>query len=163
MSYFSIARRALIAATALAVAGCALPADHTAADYAKAVAIGNPDGYLTLIVGPATPIVKMSSTLKFPQGDTQSDEHSLLMYDRPGDRPGTCVFQIGYAASRFSQIVKTDPIVQPCDGKRQARFHIAGKDVAFVAHLVHENYKGTPVTILEIGDHQAPESLHLVY
>ena len=54
-------------------------------------------------------------------------------------------------------------MTQPCDGKQQARFRIAGIDVAFVGHLVKTDYKGTPVTLFEISDHTVPESIHLVY
>jgi hypothetical protein len=153
---------AAVLAALLAGCGGSGPA-HSPRDYASAVAVAKPDGSFTLIVGPATPIVKMESTLKFPQGDTEPGVHSVLMYDRPGTRPDTCLFQIVYEAAYSTEIVKENAVEQPCDGKRWARFRIAGDDVAFVAHLNRTSYKGTPVTLLEIGDHQAPDSIHLIY
>ncbi len=148
---------------ALVLAACSTEAPHSAQDFQKAVALGDPDGSLTTIVGPQTAIVRMTSALKFPDGNTQSDLRSVLMYDRPGTRPGTCLFQIGHAAKYSPTIVKEDEVTRPCDGLRWARFRIAGTDVAFVARLVHTQYKGTPVTLLEISEHEAPQSLRLVY
>lgn len=143
--------------------GCGSGPAHSPQDYQSAVAVGKPDGSFTTIVGPATPIVKATSTLKFPQGDTEFGERSVLMYDRPSERTGMCLFQIGYAAAHSSSIVKEGPVEQPCDGKRWARFHIAGTDVGFVGHLVRTQYKSTPVTLLEISDHRVPDSLLVVY
>lgn len=151
-----------IAAT-IALAACSTPDIHSAKDYAGASAVGNPDGTFTIILGPATPIVKMTSTVKFPQGDTWPLVHSVLMYEHPAATAGTCVFEIGYKSNTSSQIVKEDPVEQPCDGKQQARFRIAGVDVAFVGHLEKKDYKGTPVTLFEITDRTIPESIHLVY
>jgi len=151
-----------IAAMTLALVACGGPA-HSPQDFQKAVAVGDPDGSITTIVGPATPIVRFTSTLKFPDGDTESGMRSVLMYARPGERPGTCLFQIGHAAKYSPLVVKEAIVTQPCDGLHWARFRIAGTDVAFVAHLMHTNYKGTPVTLLEIGEHQAPPSLRVVY
>jgi hypothetical protein len=85
------------------------------------------------------------------------------MYDHPDALPGLCLFQIGHVERSSFSIVKEAIVKQPCDGKRWARFRIAGSDVGFVAHLMRTNYKGTPVTLLEIGDHQAPQSLRVVY
>jgi hypothetical protein len=148
---------------ALALAACSAPGLHSAQDYAGASAIGDPDGSLTTIVGPATAVVQMTSTVRFPQGDTGADVRSVLMYDGPASTPGACRFQAGYKANHSFTIVKEDATNQPCDGKRWARFRIAGVDVAFVGHLVPTNYKGTPVTLFEISDHTVPESIHLVY
>ncbi len=153
----------LTIAAAVALAACGTPDHHTAQDFAGATASGDPDGTLTTIVGPVTPVLKMTSAVRFAQGDTVPGVRSVLMYDRPAPTPGACVFEIGYLANRSSAIVKEDPVQQPCDGKQQARFRIAGVDVAFVGHLVKTNYKGTPVTLFEISDHTIPESVHLVY
>ncbi len=150
-------------AVTLALTGCATGKTHTAQDFQKAVALGNPDGSITTIVGPETAIVRMTSTIKFPDGDTESGMRSVLMYDGPGGRPGTCLFQIGHAAKYSPAIVKEDVVTRPCDALRWARFRIAGTNVAFVAHLTHTQYKGTPVTLLEISERDAPASLHLVY
>lgn len=164
MSLFSIARSAQIALViALAVTGCGIAPDHSARDYANAVALDVPDGSLTLIVGPDTAIVTMTSTLKFPEGDTASGVRSILVYGRPGDRTSTCLFQTGYAARGSFSIVKEQPVLRPWDGVHWAQFRIAGKDIAFVGHLVRTKYKNTPVTIFEIGDHRIPEPLHVVY
>ncbi len=114
-----------------AMTACSSGPAHSARDYASAVAVNDPDGSLTTIVGPGTAIVRMASTVKFPQGDTASGVRSVLMYDRPSGRP--------------------------------ARFRVAGTDIGFVAHLERTRYKGTTVTLLEIGDHQAPGSLRVVY
>jgi hypothetical protein len=127
------------------------------------VAVNDPEGSLTTIVGPGTAIVSMASTVKFPQGDTASGVRSVLMYDRPSGRSGLCLFQIGHAARYSSSIVTEDVVKRPCDGKQWARFRIAGTDIGFIAHLVRTSYKGTPVTLLEIGDRQAPGSLRVVY
>jgi hypothetical protein len=155
---------ALSLGLAIVLAACSKPDTHTAADYTAASASGDPDGgTMTTIVGPGNPIVQMKSTVKFPQGDTVAEVHSVLMYEHPAATPGTCVYEIGYLANHASPIVKEDPVEQPCDGKQQARFRIAGVDIAFVAHLEKKNYKGTPVTIFEIGDHTIPSTIHLVY
>jgi hypothetical protein len=154
--------RAAAVVASLALAACGTAALHSSQDYANAAAVGDPDGSLTTIVGPNTEIVNMTSTVKFPQGDT-SAVRSVLMYVAPGSRPGTCTFQIGHLASHTFTIVKEDKMERPCDGKRWASFRIAGTDVGFVAHLTSTNYKGTPVTLLEISDHKAPDSLRLVY
>ena len=151
-----------IAAITLALAACA-GSPHSPGDFRKAVAVGDPDGSLTTIVGPAMPIVRFTSTVRFPDGETESAMRSVLMYDRPGEGPGTCLFQIGHAAKYSSSVVKEDVSAQPCDGRRWAHFRIAGTDIAFIAHLMHTNYKGTPVTLLEIDEHQAPASLRVAY
>lgn len=153
----------IAAVTAFGLAACSLGPTHSPKDYQNAVALGDPDGSLTTIVGPVTAIVRMSSTLRFPEGDTASGERSVLMYDRPAGRPGMCLFEIGHRAQFSSTIVKEAVMQQPCDGKRWARFRIAGRNFAFVAHLTHTHYKSTPVTLLEIDDHQGPASLRLVY
>lgn len=164
MESAKITHETLIAAAAtLALVACSLGTTHSPQDYAKAVALNDPDGSLTTIVGPATAIVSITSTLKFPEGDTESGERAVLMYDRPNDRPGICLFQIGHAARYSSSIVKESIVQRPCDGKQWAYFRIAGTDVAFVAHLLHTHYKRTPVTLLEIGDHTAPASIRVVY
>lgn len=86
------------------------------------------------------------------------------MYDRPSAVAGSCLFQIGHAETdSLSSIVKEDVVQRPCDGKRWARFRIAGTGIGFVAHLMHTKYKGTPVTLLEIGDQEVPPSLRVVY
>lgn len=155
---------AFAAAISLAACGGSRPDPHTARDYAGATSAGDPNGTFTTILGPATPIVVMTSALRFPQGDTAPRVRSVLMYDHPvEDTPGTCVFEIGYRAYTSDTIVKEAPVQQPCDGKKQARFRIGGTDVSFVGHLVKTDYKGTPVTLFEISDHTVPESIHLVY
>jgi hypothetical protein len=151
-----------IAAT-IVLTACSTPDPHSAKDYAGASAVGDPEGTFTIILGPATPIVKMTSTLKFPQGDTWPLIHSVLMYEHPSVTAGNCVFEIGYKANTSSEIVKEASVEQPCDGKQQARFRLAGVDIAFVGHLEKKDYKGTPVTLFEITDHTIPESIHLVY
>jgi hypothetical protein len=154
-----------IAAIVVAVGliGCNLDVPHSPQDYQKAVALHDPVGSLTTIVGPATAVVKTTSTLRFPDGDTQAGVRSVLVYDRPSDQPGMCSFQIGHKYTRFSSsIVKEDMVTQPCDGKRWARFRIAGTNFAFVAHLVDTHYKRTPVTLLEIGDREIPASIELI-
>jgi hypothetical protein len=149
------------AAASLALFGCSTASLHPFADYAAATAVDDPDGSLTTIVGPATKIVDMTSTIRFPQGDG-AEVHSALFYVEPA-AGGSCRFRIGYVAKHTFTVVKSDPIDQPCDGKRWARFRIAGQDVGFVAHLMKTNYKGTPVTLLEIGDHKNPDALRVVY
>jgi hypothetical protein len=164
LSPFSITRRSqVVLIVAALAAGCGIAPDHSARDYANAVALDASGGSLTLIVGPDTAIVTMTSTLKFPEGDTASGVRSVLVYSRPGDRPGTCLFQAGYAARGSFSIVREQPVLRPCDSVHWAEFRIAGKDIAFVGHLVRTKYKNTPVTIFEIGDHRVPESLHVVY
>jgi hypothetical protein len=153
----------IVAAISLAACGASKPDPHSAQDYAGASAVGDPDGSFTTILGPVTPIVVMKSTVKFPQGDSVPLVHSVLMYEHPAAAAGMCVFEIGYRANSSSDIVKEAPVQQPCDGKQQARFRIAGVDVAFVGHLVKTDYKGTPVTLFEIGDRTIPESIHVVY
>jgi hypothetical protein len=153
---------AFLMLAAFAFTACAAPDLHSAKDYAAATSAGDPDGSLTLIGGPATPLVLMTSALHFPQGDT-AQVRSVLMYDAPGTSPGMCRFEVGYKAVKSYTIVKEDAVQQPCDGKQTAHFHIAGLDVSFVAHLEQKNYKGTPVTLLEIGDHNVPSSLRVVY
>ena len=158
----------LAIAAVISMAACSRPRPdpHTAQDYAGATSAHDPDGTFTTILGPATPIVVMTSALRFPQGDTAPRVRSVLMYDRPVEgqgAPGMCVFEIGYRASTSDAIVKEAPVQQPCDGKKQARFRIAGVDVAFVGHLEAKDYKGTPVTLFEITDQTKPDSLHLVY
>jgi|SRR5579862_3915607 len=154
--------RFTIAIAVFVLAGCgATAALHSPEDYANAVALDDPDGSLTTIVGPNTEIVKMTSTVKFPQGDT-SPVRSVLMYYAPA-RSGTCTFQIGYMASHTFTIVKEEKTVQPCDGKQWAHFHIAGTDISFVGHLDNKNYKGTPVTLLEISDYKHPDSIRVTY
>ena len=148
---------------ALGLIRCSPEVPHSPQDYQKAVALRDPTGSLTTIVGPRTAAVKMSSELKFPDGDTQAGVRSILMYDGPSDQPGMCSFQIGHKYTRFApSIVSEDMVKQPCDGKRWAHFRIAGTNVAFVAHLVHTRYKSTPVTLLEISDHQMPASMLLI-
>ncbi|MGA8535490.1 MAG: hypothetical protein WB615_15385 [Candidatus Tumulicola sp.] len=147
---------------AVALAGCVVAPPHSAKDYANAAALRAPDGTLTTVVGPDTAIVTMTSTVKFPEGDTSSRVRSVLTYEAPSDQPGFCLFQIGHAA-RSAPIIKEDAVQRPCDGKRWARFRIAGTDIGFVAHLVHTNYKGIPVILLEIADHQVPDSIRLLY
>jgi hypothetical protein len=159
-----LARHTLLGiAAAFALAACSVPDLHTAQDYAAAAALGDPDGSLTTIVGPSTAVVQMRSSVRFPQGDVASGVHSVLMYDGPANAPGTCRFQIGYEARNSSTIVKEDPVTEPCDGKRPARFRIAGNDVAFTGHLVQTTYKGTPVTLFEISGHAVPASIRVVY
>jgi len=147
----------------LALAGCAPALRHSPQDYANAVALNDPDGSLTTIVGPATAIVRMTSTVKLPEGDTASGVRSVLMYDRPSGQPGFCLFQIGHAPRFSSSVVTEDAVKRPCDGKQWARFRITGTDIGFIAHLMHTNYKGKPVTLLEISDHQVPGSMRVVY
>lgn len=147
----------------LALAGCVTAPPRSPQDYANAVALRDPDGSLTTIVGPATAIVRMTSTVKFPEGDTAPGVRSVLMYDRPSGQPGFCLFQIGHAPRFSSSIVTEDVVKRPCDGKQWARFRITGTDIGFIAHLMHTNYKGRPVTLLEIGDHQVPGSMRVVY
>ena len=157
-------RAAVFVSIVFALSACNVTAAlHSPQDYAKATSLGDPDGSLTEIVGPATPIVEMTSGLKFPQGDIAPAVRSVLMYDKPSTSAGMCVFQIGYSPQRSFTVIKEDEVTAPCDGKRWARFHIAGADVGFVAHLAHMNYKGTPVTLLEISDHQQPDSIRVVY
>ncbi len=158
-----LSRHMLQVAAAFVLAACSTADIHSAQDYAAASAVGDPNGSLTTMVGPGTAVVRMTLTLRFPQGDAASDVHSLLMYDGPASTPRTCLFQIGYAAHVSSTIVKEDVVKQPCDGKQWARFRIAGVDIAFIGHLVKTNYKGTPVTLFEISDQKVPESIHLVY
>lgn len=105
----------------------------------------------------------MVSTLKFPDGTTESGERSVLMYYRPSGKSGTCIFQIGHAANYSTDIVKEKAVEQPCDGRRWARFRIAGSDIAFVGHLNRTNYKGTPVTLFEISEDRVPPTMRLVY
>src|SRR5579862_5170583 len=150
--------RFTIAIAVFVLAGCgATAALHSPEDYANAVALDDPDGSLTTIVGPNTEIVKMTSTVKFPQGDT-SPVRSVLMYYAPA-RSGTCTFQIGYMASHTFTIVKEEKTVRPLltvaglhrflflhDGKRVA-CHVpdlkrARTDISFVGHLDNKNYKG---------------------
>jgi len=159
----NLSRYMLSAYVAAALAGCMTASSHSPQDYANAIALSDPDGSLTTIVGPATAIVRMTSNLKFPEGDAASGVRSALMYVRPSGQPGFCLFQIGHAPRFASSIVTEDVTKRPCDGKQWARFHIAGTDIGFVAHLVHMNYKGTPVTLLEISDHQVPGSMRVVY
>ena len=85
------------------------------------------------------------------------------MYYRPTVKLTTCSFQIGHAAAHSAEIIKEDPVEQPCDGIHWARFRVAGSDIAFIAHLKNTNYKGTPVTLLEIRENRIPTSLHVVY
>jgi len=158
-------RQTLIAAAfvALALAGCIPAPPHSPYDYANAVALKDPDGSLTTIVGPTTAIVRMTSTVKFPEGDTASGVRSVLMYDRPSGQRAFCLFQIGHASRFLASIVTEVVVKRPCDGKQWAHFRIAGTDIAFIGHLMHTNYKGTPVTLLEISDHQVPGSMQVVY
>ena len=151
----------LIAAAALGA--CGLAPAHSPREYAGAVAIGDPDGSFTTMVGPSTAIVRMSSTVKFPSGDTESGIRSLLMYYRPANRAGMCEFQVGHAAQYSNDIVKEPAVQQPCDGKGWAKFRIAGEDFAFVAHLKRTRYKNVPVTLLEIDDQRVPAGIRLVY
>jgi hypothetical protein len=155
------AAASFIAAATLTACGVA-PA-HSPQEYAAAVAVGDPAGNFTTMVGPGTAIVRMRSTVKFPGGDTQSGIRSLLMYYRPANQSGMCVFQIGHAPQYSNDIVKEPVVQQPCDGKGWAKFRIAGADVAFVAHLMHTRYKNTPVTLLQIDDQHVPAGIHLVY
>ena len=160
----SFARLNLVASLAVLFLGaCSTGTPHSAQDYANAVALRDPAGSFTTIVGPSTAIVQMSSTLKFPDGTTESGERSVLMYYRPSGKSGTCLFQIGHAASYSSEIVKEPAVERPCDGRHWARFRIAGSDIAFVGHLTRTNYKGTPVTLLEIGEDRVPPTIRLVY
>jgi hypothetical protein len=159
----ALATAIAVALATLALTGCTLAPTRSAKDYANAVALNDPDGSLTTIVGPATAIVTMTSTVKFPEGDSASGVRSVLMYDRPSGQGGFCLFQIGHTSRFASSVVKEDVVQQPCDGKRWARFRIAGTDLGFVAHLMHTNYKGTPVILLEIGEHRAPESIRIFY
>lgn len=149
--------------TVLFLGACSLGTPHSAREYANAVAVGDPVGTFTTIVGPATAIIAMKSTLRFPDGTTEAGARSVLMYYHPTGRAGTCLFQIGYAAPYSSEIVKEDVVERPCDGTHWARFRIAGSDIAFVGHLSRTNYKGTPVTLLEISDQSVPASMRLVY
>jgi len=106
-------------------------------------------------------IMKMTSTLKFPEGDTRG-VRALLMYDGPASQSGMCQFQLGQATQYSSSII-SEKMIQPCDGKQWAHFRVAATDVTFIAHLMHTHYKGTPVTLLEISDHRVPDSIRLVY
>lgn len=151
----------LIAAAALGACGVA-PA-HSPQEYAAAVAVGDPAGSFTTMVGPSTAIIRMSSNLKFPNGDTEGGIRSVLMYYRPAKRPGMCEFQIGHAPKYSNDIVKEPAVQQPCDGKAQAKFRIAGSDFAFVAHLLQTRYKNVPVTLLQIDDERVPAGIHVVY
>ncbi len=146
---------------AFALAACTAWPTHSPKDYAGAVAVGDPDGSLTTFVGPVTAVVKMKSTVKFPEGDTVSGVRSVLMYDRSDAQPGFCTFEIGHRI--YSSIVRKDRVKRPCDGKHWARFRIAGTDIGFIAHLTRTNYKGTPVTLLEISDRHIPDSMQVVY
>ena len=150
-------------AAVLALLGCASAPAQTADSYAKAVAMQDPDGSLTTVAGPGTPVVVMTSTVKFPDGTVAPDERSVLMYDRPDPQAGWCQFQIGHRAHHSFAIVKENVVRQPCDGKKWARFRVAGTDIAFVGHLKKTNYKGTPVTLFEISDQNIPSSLRLTY
>ncbi|MGA2760436.1 MAG: hypothetical protein ABSF08_08985 [Candidatus Cybelea sp.] len=146
---------------AFTFAGCTTLPTHSPKDYASAMAAADPDGSLTTIVGPVTAVVKMKSTVKFPQGDTVSGVRTVLMYDRPNAQPGFCTFEIGHRI--LWSIVRENRVKRPCDGKHRARFRIAGTDIGFIAHLTRTNYKGTPVTLLEISDHHLPGSMQVVY
>lgn len=114
------------------------------------------------MVGPQTAIVRMDSSISFPQGETNR-VRSVLMYDGPSKKQGTCLFQIGHRERGSFTIVKEPQVAAPCNGKTWARFRIAGSEIDFVAHLLHTKYKSTPVTLLEISTQQIPSSLHLVY
>lgn len=151
----------LIAAAALGACGVA-PA-HTPQEYAAAVAVGDPAGSFATMVGPNAAIVRMSSTVKFPNGDTEGGIRSVLMYYRPASRAGICEFQIGHAPKYSNDIVKEPAVQQPCDGKGWAKFRIAGKDFTFVAHLIQTRYKNVPVTLLQIDDERVPAGIRLVY
>jgi len=158
-----LASYALLIVAAFALGACSTADLHSARDYALASAIGDPDGSLTTIVGPATAVVQMTSDVRFPQGDRASEVRSVLMYVGPARAPGVCRFQIGHAAHHSFTIVKEDVVERPCDGKRWARFRIAGTDIAFVGHLAQTNYKGTPVTLFELSDRAVPASIRVVY
>jgi hypothetical protein len=69
---------AIAAAISLAACSGSRPDPHTAQDYAGATSAHDPDGTFTTILGPATPIVVMTSALRFPQGDT-ARVRSVLM------------------------------------------------------------------------------------
>jgi len=155
---------ALLAAAlgGIIIAGCAAAPVHSSTDYANAAAVGDASGSLTTIVGPATAIIEMRSAVKFPEGDTASGVRSVLMYDGVSDQPGFCLFQIGHAAQSSSMVTEA-ALKRPCDGKHWARFRIAGTGIGFISHLVRTSYKNTPVTLLEITDHQAPDSIRVVY
>jgi len=156
-------RKPVALLTVLFLGACSAGTPHSAREYANAVAVRDPSGSFTTIVGPATAIIAMRSTLKFPDGTTESGARSVLMYYHPSAKAGTCLFQIGHAAPYSSQIVKEEVVEQPCDGTHWAQFRIAGTDIAFVGHLSRTNYKGTPVTLLEIGEQRVPASIRLVY
>jgi hypothetical protein len=149
-----------VAAFCGALAACSGLQVHSAQDYQKAAPLGNLDGSLTTIVGPDTAIVDLTGLMQFPQGDA-GPVHSVLVYDGPAQE-GTCLFHTEYA-NRYHIVTKEPQAAQPCDGKRSARFHIGGIDAEFVAHLHHVTYKGTPVTLLEIGKYDVPEYVRVVY
>jgi hypothetical protein len=154
-------RKAFIAAAlCAALSACAALKDHSAEDYQKAAALGNPDGSLTTIVGPDTAIVDLTGDLQFPQGDSERT-HSVLMYDHPAGE-GACFFHAQYD-NQVGGITKEPQVVQPCDGKHSARFRIGGIDADIVGHLHHVTYKGTPVTLLEISKYDVPEYVRVVY
>jgi len=87
----------------------------------------------------------------------------VLMYYRPARQSGDCDFQIGHAPKYSNDIVKEPAVSEPCDGKRWAKFRIAGEKFAFVAHLMKTSYKNVPVTLLEIDDQRVPDGIRLVY
>jgi hypothetical protein len=147
-------------AVCIALAACAGGKPHSAEDYRRAVAVGDPDGHLTTITGPDTVVLDVTAPMKFPQGDGAM-VHSTLSYDGPSSSDGTCVFHITYETQY--EKVEGPQLVLPCDGKRWARLHVNGVDGGFIAHLHHMNYKGTPVTLLEISSQDVPESIRLTY
>lgn len=153
-----------IAVFACAVlAACSPGTKHSPQDYANAVALEPPEGSFTTMAGANTAIAKIESSIKYPQGDTESGVRSILMFDGPSREPGMCLFQQGHAAQYFFTIVKEAVVTQPCDGKRWAHVRIVGSDFAFVSHLKRMKYKGTPITLLEISDQQIPQSIKLIY
>jgi hypothetical protein len=149
--------------SAAALAACASAPTRSPQEYARAVAVGDPAGSFTTIVGPNTAIVQMISTVKFPSGDTEPGMRSMLMYYHPARQSGYCEFQIGHAPKYSNDIVKEPAASEPCDGKRWAKFRIAGNDFSFVAHLKKTRYKNIPITLLEIDDQRLPDSIRLVY
>jgi hypothetical protein len=150
-------------AAAAALSACASAPARSPQEYAHAVAVGEPAGSFTTIVGPSTAIVQMISTVKFPSGDTEGGIRSVLMYYRPARQSGDCDFQIGHAPKYSSDIVKEPVVSQPCDGKRWAKFRIVGNDFTFVGRLKKTRYKNVPVTLFEIDDERVPDGIRLTY
>lgn len=151
----------IASALCAALAACSALQDHSAQDYEKSTPLDNPDGSLTTIAGPDTAIVDLKETLKFPEGDVER-AHTVLKYDRPAVEGGLCLFHTEYA-NDLGMVVKGPQVEQPCDGRRAAQFRVGGIGAGFVSHLHRVNYKGTPVTLLEMSKEDVPEYVRVVY